>query len=311
MKKGTLKAVEAEDLGKRFGALEALKGFNLDVEQGEIFGLLGPDGAGKTTALRLLASVMRPSSGDAWIMGYHVVRQASKVRENIGYMAQRFGLYQDLTVMENINFYADLYGVSGKARKEKIEELLAFSNLSAFTGRLAGHLSGGMKQKLSLVCALIHTPKVLLLDEPTSGVDPVSRREFWNIIYELARKEVTVILSTSYMDEAERCNRIGLLHEGKLLAVGTPKELKGSLGGSVIEIRSSQARKLFATIGKELGEARVALWGDRVRIWSQRDPRLIMDEVASILMEAHLTWDSMDEVPPTLEEAFIGKIGSP
>jgi ABC-2 type transport system ATP-binding protein len=311
MKRGTLKAVEAEDLGKRFGALEALKGFNLDVGQGEIFGLLGPDGAGKTTALRLLASVMKPSCGDAWIMGYHVVRQASKVRENIGYMAQRFGLYPDLTVMENINFYADLYGVSGKARKEKIEELLDFSNLSPFTGRLAGHLSGGMKQKLSLVCALIHTPKVLLLDEPTSGVDPVSRREFWNIIYELARKEVTVVLSTCYMDEAERCNRIGLLHEGKLLAVGTPKELKGSLGGSVIEIRSSQARKLFAAIGKKMGEARLALWGDRVRIWSQRDPRLVMDEVASILMEAHLSWDYMDEVPPTLEEAFIGKIGSP
>ncbi len=310
MKKGILKAVEAQNLGKRFGALEALKGFNLDVAQGEIFGLLGPDGAGKTTALRLLASVMKPSYGDAWIMGYHVMRQASKVRENIGYMAQRFGLYPDLTVMENINFYADLYGVSGRARKEKIEELLAFSNLKPFTRRLAGQLSGGMKQKLSLVCALIHTPKVLLLDEPTSGVDPVSRREFWNIIYELARKEVTVILSTCYMEEAERCNRIGLLHEGKLLAVGTPNELKGSLEGSVVEVRSSQARKLFAMIGKELVEARVTLWGDRVRIWSQKDPRLMIDEVARILARAHLDWDYIDEVPPTLEEAFIGKIGS-
>lgn len=303
-----LKAVEVKGLGKRFGAVQALKGMDFQVGLGEIFGLLGPDGAGKTTSLRLLACVMKPSFGDAWIMGYHVVKQASKVREKIGYMAQRFGLYPDLTVMENINFYADLYGVSGKERKQKVEELLAFSNLIPFTERPAAHLSGGMKQKLSLVCALIHTPEVLLLDEPTNGVDPISRREFWRIIYELVRKGVTVVLSTSYIDEAERCNRIGLLHRGELLAVGSPQELKASFHGRVLEIRSLKARKLSALLEKTLGGMKVTLWGDRVRIWIQGDPKAFAGEMETIMKETGIPWEYVEEVPPTLEEAFMKKI---
>ena len=199
---------------------------SLDVAEGEIFGLVGPDGAGKTTTMRLLTAIMDPTSGDAWVAGHHVVRQAEAIKEDIGYMSQRFGLYPDLTVMENLDFYADIYDVPRRGRREKIERLLAFSNLAPFRRRLAGNLSGGMKQKLGLACALIHTPKVLFLDEPTNGVDPVSRRDFWRILYQLLREKVTIFVSTAYLDEAERCNRLALIHRGRLLACGTPDEVK-------------------------------------------------------------------------------------
>ena len=228
--------IRTEALTKCFGGLTAVDRLTLTVSEGEIFGLVGPDGAGKTTTMRLLTAIMEPTSGAAWVAGHHIVSEAEEIKEKIGYMSQRFGLYPDLTVMENIAFYADIYGVPRKGREERTARLLAFSNLTPFKKRLAGHLSGGMKQKLGLACALIHTPKVLFLDEPTNGVDPVSRRDFWRILYQLLREHVTIFVSTAYLDEAERCNRVGLMHRGKLLAVGTPDEVKQLMQGTILEL---------------------------------------------------------------------------
>jgi ABC-2 type transport system ATP-binding protein len=225
-------AIRTEGLTKSFGTVTAVDHLSINVAKGEIFGLVGPDGAGKTTTMRLLTAIMDPTSGEAWVAGHHVVREAEAIKEDIGYMSQRFGLYPDLTVMENIDFYADIYDVPRRDRAEKIDRLLAFSNLVPFKRRQAGNLSGGMKQKLGLVCALVHTPKVLLLDEPTNGVDPVSRRDFWRILYQLLREKVTIFVSTAYLDEAERCNRLALLDHGRALAVGTPDEIKRMAGGS-------------------------------------------------------------------------------
>ncbi|HEQ60014.1 MAG TPA: ABC transporter ATP-binding protein, partial [Firmicutes bacterium] len=213
-------AIRTENLTKVFDRHTAVDHLTLSVTRGEIFGLVGPDGAGKTTTLRLLTGILKPSAGEAWVCGHHTVRDAEAIKEKIGYMSQRFGLYPDLTVLENIHFYADIYSVPRKGRQARIDELLAFSNLTPFKKRQAGRLSGGMKQKLGLACALVHTPQVLFLDEPTNGVDPVSRRDFWRILYQLLREKVTIFVSTAYLDEAERCSRVGLIHQGKLLAAG-------------------------------------------------------------------------------------------
>ena len=236
-------AIQTNRLTKRFGKLTAVDELTLAVDEGEIFGLVGPDGAGKTTIMRLLTAIMVPDGGEAWVAGRHTVREAERIKENIGYMSQRFGLYPDLTVMENINFYADVYSEPHRGRQERIERLLAFSNLTPFKRRRAGDLSGGMKQKLGLACALIHTPKVLFLDEPTNGVDPVSRRDFWRILYQLLREKVTIFVATAYLDEAERCNRVGLIHNGRLLACGTPEEVKKLMRGTILEIRAKTRGK--------------------------------------------------------------------
>jgi ABC-2 type transport system ATP-binding protein len=219
-------AIKAIGLTRRFEEFVAVDSLNLQIERGEIFGLVGPDGAGKTTTMRLLTGILEPTSGDAWVDDKHIVSQAEQLKENIAYMSQRFGLYEDLTVIENINFYADVYCVAKKERAEKIDRLLGFSGLLAFKTRLARNLSGGMKQKLGLACALIHTPKVLFLDEPTNGVDPISRRDFWQILYQLLKEKVTILLSTAYLDEADRCARVGLMHKGKLLRCNVPGAIK-------------------------------------------------------------------------------------
>ncbi len=208
-------AIRTMKLTKAFGDNIAVDDLNLEIHKGELFGLVGPDGAGKTTIMRLLSAILKPTSGDAWIAGHSIRGEEEQIKEKIGYMSQRFGLYEDLTVIENIEFYADLYGVPPEERPSRYERLLGFSNLSPFKKRLAGNLSGGMKQKLGLSCALVHTPEVLFLDEPTGGVDPVSRRDFWRILYDLLKERVTIFLSTAYLDEAERCTRIVLSTKGK------------------------------------------------------------------------------------------------
>jgi len=208
---------------------------NLEIEEGEIFGLVGPDGAGKTTTMRLLTGILEPTQGEAWVYNRHIVREAELLKDNIAYMSQRFGLYEELTVLENINFYADVFCVPREARAALIEKFLGFSGLLPFKSRLAGKLSGGMKQKLGLSCALIHTPKVLFLDEPTNGVDPVSRRDFWRILYDLLKEKVTILYSTSYLDEAERCRRVGLLHKGRLLKCDKPDNIKKECNVKTLE----------------------------------------------------------------------------
>jgi len=227
--------IKASRLTRKFASLIAVDNLNLEVEEGEIFGLVGPDGAGKSTTMRLLTSILDPTEGDAWVCDKHTVKDAEVVKESIAYMSQRFGLYEELSVMENINFYADVYGISRDKRQEAIDRLLGFSGLLPFKQRFAGKLSGGMKQKLGLACALIHTPRVLFLDEPTNGVDPVSRRDFWNILYGLLKEKVTIFCSTSYLDEAERCHRVGLMHKGKLLRCDYPSNIKKEFNARTLE----------------------------------------------------------------------------
>jgi ABC-2 type transport system ATP-binding protein len=227
--------IKTENLARKFGSLIALDHLNLEVDEGEIFGLVGPDGAGKSTTMRLLTGILDPSEGQAWVYNKHTVKEAEALKENIAYMSQRFGLYEELSVTENINFYADVYGVPKKDREVVIDKLLGFSGLLPFKQRFAGKLSGGMKQKLGLSCALIHTPKVLFLDEPTNGVDPVSRRDFWNILYDLLKEKVTIFCSTCYLDEAERCHRVGLMHKGKLLRCESPDIIKKEFNAKTLE----------------------------------------------------------------------------
>jgi drug efflux transport system ATP-binding protein len=222
--------IETHDLTRRFGELTAVDHLNLSVAQGEIFGLVGPDGAGKTTTLRMLCTLMNPTEGSAQVAGHDVVRESTAVKDQIGYMAQRFGLYADLTVAENMAFYADLFDITGETRIELSRRLLQMTRMAPFVNRQAGRLSGGMKQKLALMCTLLHRPRILFLDEPTNGVDPVSRRDFWAILYQLLKDGITVFMTTAYLDEAERCNRVGLMHKGKLIQCDEPEALKKSAG---------------------------------------------------------------------------------
>ena len=214
-------------LTREFGPVSAVRDLSFSVERGELFGIVGPDGAGKTTLLRMLAGVLRPTAGDAVIGGVSVARDPEKVKHELAYMSQRFGLYTDLTVLENITFYADLYRVPRKERPARLQELWSFSGLGPFQNRLAGALSGGMKQKLGLCCALIHRPPLLLLDEPTFGVDPISRRDLWLIVHDMVHAGTTVIVSTAYLDEAERCDRVLLLHQGQVLGLDRPASIQG------------------------------------------------------------------------------------
>jgi ABC-2 type transport system ATP-binding protein len=296
-------AIRAEGLAKAFGGLAAVSGLSLEVAEGELVGLVGPDGAGKTTVLRLLAGVLRPSAGDAWVAGFHVVRQAEELKEHIGYVSQRFGLYPDLTVMENLDFYADLYGVPRGERAGRAARLLEFSGLAPFTERLAGALSGGMKQKLGLACALIHTPKVLLLDEPTNGVDPVSRRDFWRILNQLLRERVTILVSTAYLDEAERCSRVALMHGGRLLAAAPPDEVKRLLRGAVIEVRSADPRRAAAELRAAGGFDSVGLFGDRVHALAREAEGA--ERARAVLARAGLEVREVRRVAPSLEDVFL------
>jgi len=297
-------AIRTENLTRVFDGFTAVDQLTLSVAEGEIFGLVGPDGAGKTTTMRLLTAIMDPTAGEAWVSGYHSVREAEAIKEDIGYMSQRFGLYPDLTVMENIDFYADIYGVPRKGRKGKIDRLLTFSNLTPFRKRLAGNLSGGMKQKLGLACALIHTPKVLFLDEPTNGVDPVSRRDFWRILYQLLQEKVTIFVSTAYLDEAERCSRVGLIHRGKLLAVGTPDEVKLLMHGTILEVRSSIPRHATTVLRKELGADAVSLFGDKVHLVTSTPEKAARD-VELILRKEGLDCTGIRPIEPALEDVFV------
>jgi len=307
-------AIRTDRLSRSFDGVTAVDGLTLSVGEGEIFGLVGPDGAGKTTTMRLLTAILEPTGGEAWVAGRHVVRESEALKDSIGYMSQRFGLYPDLTVMENIQFYADIYDVPRRGRKEKIDRLLTFSNLTPFKRRLAGNLSGGMKQKLGLACALIHTPKVLFLDEPTNGVDPVSRRDFWRILYQLLRERVTIFVSTAYLDEAERCHRLALIHQGRLLACGTPDEVKQLMHGTIWEIRTGQpavehAPQRATTVLREaLRGAQVGVFGDRVHLVGEGSQE-VRDRAQSILAAAGVPAEVIRPIEPSLEDVFVSVVG--
>jgi ABC-2 type transport system ATP-binding protein len=230
-------AIEAIDVTKKFGDFIAVNKLNLRVAHGEILGLLGPNGAGKTTTVRMIACLLKPTSGKIFVNGHDAVKEPERVKQKIGYMPQRFSLYEDLTVLENLEFYGKIYGLPSIERKRKAKELLKFVELSGFENKLAGKLSGGMKQRLSLACALLHEPELLILDEPTAGIDPPLRRSFWEHFRELNKKGITILITTHYMDEAENCGKIGIMNNGNLIKLGSSKELKRSIyGGDVIEL---------------------------------------------------------------------------
>ncbi len=305
-----MSAIRTTGLRRVFGEAVAVAGLDLDVADGEIFGLVGPDGAGKTTTMRMLAGILPPSGGRAEVAGFDVARDAERLKEHLGYMSQRFGLYPDLTVRENLAFYADLYGVPRREFAARAERLLGFSNLTPFQQRLAGNLSGGMKQKLGLACALIHTPRVLLLDEPTNGVDPVSRRDFWRILYQLVREGVTIFVSTAYLDEAERCNRLALLHQGRLLGLGTPDEVKSLMPGALLEVRTAAPRRTAALLRAQVPGATVGLFGDRVHV-AAADPVAAEAAVRAQLAAAGLELASLRRIEPSLEDVFVAVLPGP
>ncbi len=297
-------AIQTHNLTRRFGDVAAVDGLTLTVAKGELFGLIGPDGAGKTTTLRMLTAIMDPTEGEARVLERHTVKEAEAIKEEIGYMSQRFGLYPDLTVTENINFYADIYGVPKKERPERIERLLAFSNLSPFRGRQAGKLSGGMKQKLGLVCALVHTPRLLFLDEPTNGVDPVSRRDFWRILYQLLKEGVTIFVTTAYLDEADRCHRVGLMHKGKLLACDTPDNLRGLMKGTILELRTADLRKSASLLRERIPGVTVGLFGDRLHLVVD-DAAKGKEQAAGILAAEGIELLGVRPIEPSLEDVFV------
>jgi ABC-2 type transport system ATP-binding protein len=299
-------AIKTSNLTKSFGDKIAVHALNLEIRKGELYGLVGPDGAGKSTTMRLLTAIMDPTSGDGWVAGHSILTEGELVKEKIGYMSQRFGLYEDLTVMENILFYADLYEVSKKERPPRIERLLGFSNLEPFKDRLAGKLSGGMKQKLGLACSLIHTPEVLFLDEPTNGVDPVSRRDFWKILYDLLKAGVSILVSTAYLDEAERCTRIGLMHNGKILIEDEPKNIRNSLHLPMIEVWSGNARSALELVRNLGGVHGVSLYGDRLHITLEK--KMNAAEVIVRLKHAGIDVKDFREILPSLEDVFISMV---
>ena len=297
-------SIEANDLTKSFGALTAVRALNLEVNSGEIFGLVGPDASGKTTTLRMLCGILPPDDGGARVAGCDIRSETELLREKIGYLPQRFGLYGDLTVLENIHFYADLYQISRKKRGERIERLLRFANLTPFGKRKAQDLSGGMKQKLGLICALIHTPQVLFLDEPTTGVDPLSRRNFWVILYDLLKEGVTILFSTSYLDEAERCSRIALIYEGEILIADTPSAVKSQVQGTILELRTENLQRGMKILEGIKIIRNLVLSGDKIHVLVD-DPEEARRVIPEILKVEDMGVFDLVPVSPSLEDAFI------
>jgi ABC-2 type transport system ATP-binding protein len=297
-------AVVVTDLTRTFKDIVAVEGLSFSVKKGELFGLLGPDGAGKTTTLRMLAGVLPPTRGDAAIFGTSVASDPEGVKHEIAYMSQRFGLYTDLTVLENIHFYADLYRVPKGARPDRLERLFAFSGLAPFKDRLAGALSGGMKQKLGISCALVHQPRLLLLDEPTFGVDPVSRRDLWLIVHDMVSEGTTVIVSTSYMDEAERMDRVVLLHKGRLGALDTPDALREGLAWEILVVATpdlQKARKVALTID---GVLEATAFGETLHL-AVTSAEKMAPVVEAALREAGFRVTGIRAAKPGMEDVFM------
>jgi ABC-2 type transport system ATP-binding protein len=296
--------IRIDGLIKRFADVTAVDRLSLSVYRGEIFGLVGPDGAGKTATMRMLAGVMRPDAGAIIIDGIDAAADPEGVKPHVSYMPQRFALYEDLTIDENIRFYADLFEVAPAVRRERASRLLAASGMSAFRRFKAGQLSGGMKQKLGLTCALVHTPRILLLDEPTTGVDPVSRRDFWRILYGLREEGVTIVISTAYLDEAERCNRLTLLHAGHALYCDTPAALKRRMPGALIAISSSEGRDVRNAIGGLPGVSNALLVGDGVHAMVD-DADMRIRELREALGRAGVSFSGIAVATPSIEDVFV------
>lgn len=297
-----MNAIEIESVTKKFGERTAVDAISLQIQQGEMFALVGPDGAGKTTMIRMLCGITPPTSGELTVQGFSVRRQPEEVRKRIGYLSQKFSLYGDLTVDENIEFFAEIHSV--KDYKIRRNELLEFTRLTPFRTRLAEKLSGGMKQKLALACTLVHTPEVIFLDEPTTGVDPVSRRDFWKVLSSLLKTGITIVMTTPYLDEAERCTHVGLMNEGKLLMADTPQDMRKVMKGEIVELVCSDIRRSFSLLKRNGAVKEVQAFGDRLNILveqAQRD----MPKILAHLKDSAIDVADWRTIPPSLENIFI------
>ncbi|RMF64273.1 MAG: ABC transporter ATP-binding protein [Calditrichaeota bacterium] len=297
------RAIEIDHFHKSYGAVTAVADLTLSVEEGELFGLIGPDGAGKTTTMRTLCTLLKPDRGRLLVDGRDVCTDVAYIRGILGYMPQRFSLYPDLSVEQNLNFFADLFGVSKEEKAQRIERLYAFSRLGPFKRRLAQDLSGGMKQKLALSCTLVHTPKILILDEPTTGVDPVSRKEFWEILQQLQREGVTILLSTPYMDEAGLCDRVAFMHQGRILALDNPARLTRLFPYHLYEVSATDRQALVAYFLSETDAVSVQTFGDRLHV-SFRDPlpRKARDRIRA---QAPCEIQEINAIEPSVEDTFL------
>jgi len=293
--------IKIKNLHKTYNEVEAIHGINLEINSGEMFGIIGPDGAGKTTIIRILCGLINSTSGKAYLMDKNIKNERSLIQRNIGYLSQIFSLYGDLTVDENIEFFANIHNITDYQKRR--DELLTFTNLIEFRDRLANNLSGGMKQKLSLACSLIHKPKILFLDEPTTGVDPVSRRDFWKILANLKKDGITIVLTTPYLDEAERCTRVAFMNEGEILDIGTPSELKAKMKGEVLELVSSDIKK-SERILKENFDFDIQLFGDRINIVLNSFEN-DFPKIESVLLDNSISIIEKRVITPTLENLFI------
>jgi ABC-2 type transport system ATP-binding protein len=299
------------NLTRAFGAITAVDHLSLDIQPGELFGLIGPDGAGKTTAMRMLLGILKPDSGEGRVGDFDLIREPESISSLTGYVSQRFSLYTELTVEENLELFADLYSVPEQGRLPRLQRLMQFSRLEPFRTRMAGNLSGGMRQKLALSCALIHTPTLLLLDEPTTGVDPVSRRDLWKLLFDLWQEGVTIIVSTPYMDEAERCSRVGFLDQGKLVASGRPDDLRREFRGTILEVFADQrfaAKDLLSHIPHV---ADVNLFGEGLHVTLQGDTETATAAVQNALASQGITLQSIRRVDPSIEDVFFQLTGTP
>jgi ABC-2 type transport system ATP-binding protein len=296
--------IQTQQLSRSFGAVRALDQLDIHVDAGQIFGLIGPDGAGKTTTLRMLCGALKPDSGTIHVAGIDVIQKPDLARRSIGYVAQRFSLYGDLTVAENLRFFAEIYGVPAAERRQLTDRLLGFSRLERFQTRRADALSGGMKQKLALACALIHQPTVLILDEPTNGVDPLARREFWDLLSEaVATTKLTIMLATPAMDEADRCHQVGFLRAGKLIAHGTPRELQRSIPGVVYELRADPVRLAEQTLRNLPGMQDIQPVGDRLHLFTSAP--LTSELLQQHLYTAQVRIISLRVITPTMEDVYL------
>lgn len=299
--------IDINRLTRDYKTVRAVDGLTLAIARGELFGLVGPDGAGKTTTLRLLAGLLDVSDGDAVLLGFDLKEKAESIKPHIGYMAQQFSLYGELSVMENLRFFAELFDVASKDALERTEHLLAFAGLTEFKERRAADLSGGMQKKLALACTLIHQPEILLLDEPTTGVDPISRREFWNILTDLHLQGVTIVVSTPYMDEADRCSRVGLMYAGKLVECDSPKNIRGKLEGDMIEIQPDDWQKALKTVAGLSGVREAQTYGESIHLLVDSGKRRL-PEIERAMKKSRLAYHSIRIAPARMEEAFISLI---
>jgi len=299
----TVNAIEIHDLVQSFGGFTAVNHVSFDVPRGEIFGLLGPNGAGKTTTIRILCGILLPTSGRASVLGYDVARQPEEIKKRIGYMSQKFSLYGDLTPTENLDFYASIYAVPRAGRARRVAELIEMAGLGEHRRVLTRELSGAWRQRLALACAIVHRPPMLFLDEATAGVDPVSRREFWDLIYTMAGEGTSVLATTHYMDEAEYCNRIGMMHAGELIALASPDELRAQLPGTLIQIDCDRPTAAYQALESMSGILELAVHGARlhVSLADGRDAEAVRDG----LVEAGLTVRGLGVIQPSLEDIFL------